>query len=59
MLLLSCTTTYNFEKYSGSVSAEFTPGHNGKGDGRARGAEGEKTLWEVDDATVEVEVGED
>ena len=40
------------QENSSSVSAEFTPGHNGAGEGASAG---EKTRWEVDDdATVEV-----
>ena len=48
------TFVYNDKKTqenSGSVSAEFTPRHNGAGEGASAG---EKTRWEVDDATVEV-----
>ena len=42
------------QENSSSVSAEFTPGYNGAGEGASAG---EKTRWEVDDATVEVVEG--
>ena len=49
-----CVQGQKTQENSGSVSAEFTPRHNGAGEGASAG---EKTRWEVDDATVEVVEG--